>query len=117
MRTELSGLKAREKELKAELGSLANIVPLAELRVNVARLEQEHKECQGRLSKLQSEADDTAVSISRQVMDRVERDWKIWQNQFLVRRRIFFDLWSKCTELLPDNLTQEELEVWIAPFL
>jgi predicted nuclease with TOPRIM domain len=112
LRRELSSLRGREKELKAEVGSLANIVPLEELRTTVARLEQEQMACRERLLKLHSEADNTTVSISPQEMDRVEREWKTWQKHCLVRKRIFFDLWSKCTEVLPYDMTKEEFQVW-----
>jgi hypothetical protein len=111
MHTELSALKAREKELKAELGSLANVVPLTELRSSVACLEQERRECQERLFRLQGEVNDSAISTSPSELDRMERDWKTWQKHCLVRKKIFFDLWSECTEIAPNNMTKQELQV------
>jgi 26S proteasome regulatory subunit, ATPase 3, interacting protein len=85
---------------------------LTELRTIVTHLEGSHRDFQERLSKLQSNAD----GICPQKLDRVEREWKTWQKHCLTRKKIFFDLWSKCTEILPEDMTKEELQVWMLPF-
>lgn len=108
MQNDLSTLKAREKELREELATVCAIIPMPELRDSVSKLEEEKASSLNRLSKLQGEQ---TVCISAEEITRVEKEWKTWQGHVQTRRRIFSELWAKCTEVLPEDTTEEDLKV------
>lgn len=104
----LSEMKDREKELREQLVTISAIIPMNQLREQVAQLEEEKQLSVERLSKLHG--DETAC-MSIEEMTRIDDDWKTWQRHVQRRKRICHDLWRNCTEVLPDDTTEEELRV------
>lgn len=108
LQNELTVYKSREKELRAELLALSAKVPIAELRQDVCVLEKEKESFLMRLSKIQTEV---VKPIGMEEKTRVEMSWKKWQRHRNTRKRICRDLWSRCTEVLPEDTTEEYL--WV----
>ncbi|KAL1962789.1 hypothetical protein VTN77DRAFT_9158 [Rasamsonia byssochlamydoides] len=107
IQNELSDVKIREKELREKLAVVCAIIPMTELCDSVSKLEEEKAASLDRLSKLQEQG---TVCISVEEMTRVEKEWKTWQNHVQTRRRIFHELWARCTEVLPEDTTEEDLK-------
>jgi 26S proteasome regulatory subunit (ATPase 3-interacting protein) len=108
IQNDLSALKVREKELREELADVSAIIPIAELCESVSKLEEEKASSLDRLSKIQEEG---TVCVSVEELTQVDNEWKKWQNHVQTRRRIFYELWARCTEVLPDDTTEEDLKV------
>src|SRR5712664_782156 len=108
LQNDLTAYRAHEKELRAELSALSAKVPIAELRQEVRMLEKEKESCLMRFSKIQTEA---VKPVGVEEKTHVEMSWKKWQIHYNTRRRICRDLWSRCTEVLPDGTTEEDL--WV----
>lgn len=58
---------------------------------------------------------DSSVQVSPKEQAEVEREWKRWQKQVIVRRRICRDMWMKCSEVVSEGMTREELWVCASP--
>lgn len=108
---QLTTLKASEKKARAGLATLDAKPRLSDLRRDLGRLEEEQKAIQARLTALR---DDDSVSISPAERVKLEQEWKQWQHHARVRRRICRDLWMRCSEVLPDNMTSQELWVRVS---
>jgi len=109
LQDELAAHKASEKSLRGELAMLCSKVPISELRQEVSRLEAERAETLGRLAKLRNDDDGALVSAEQRA--QVEREWKEWRKHVHVRKKICRDLWERCTEVLPEDTTKEDL--WV----
>ncbi|KAL2219051.1 Tat binding protein 1-interacting protein-domain-containing protein [Thermoascus aurantiacus ATCC 26904] len=107
LQDELAAHKASEKSLRGELAMLCSKVPISELRQEVSRLEAERAETLGRLAKLRNDDDGALVSAEQRA--QVEREWKEWRKHVHVRKKICRDLWERCTEVLPEDTTKEDL--------
>ncbi|KAL5332814.1 Tat binding protein 1-interacting [Aspergillus crustosus] len=99
-------IKGKEKKLQAELNSITAIPLLSELQLEIRKLEEENKSLGARLAAVHG---DGSENITPQEKEAVRKDWKVWQNQNKVRAGICQDLWRKCSETLPENMTREEL--------
>jgi len=106
LQNDLTACRAREKGLRAELSALSAKVPIAELRQEVSMLEKEKESCLMRFSKIQTEA---VKPVGVEEKTHVEMSWNKWQRHYNIRRKICRDLWSRCTEVLPDDTTEEDL--------
>lgn len=93
--------------MRAELATLRSKPLLSELRQDIGRLEKEKESMLARLDKLHRQ--DTSVSLEERA--EIEREWKCCQRQVNVRRRICRDMWMKCSEVVPEGMTREEL--WV----
>lgn len=109
---QLSSYKNREKELKLELSRMGATIPLAELEQNVSKLEDETSSILLRLKELCN--DDTA-EFSMEEKIQTEKEWKIWQRHAAVRKRICRHLWERCTEVMAEDTTREDL--WVSTIL
>lgn len=101
-------LKTKEKQVRAELAEFSARPLLSELRGDIARMKEEKETVSAQLASLgagESEA------VSPEERAAVEKEWKYWQKQAHVRRRICRDLWRSCSEVRPENMTAEELRV------
>jgi 26S proteasome regulatory subunit (ATPase 3-interacting protein) len=112
LQDKFSTMKCREKELRERLVALSAIISIKQLREQVAQLEKEKQSFLERLSKIQAE---TTARIGIEETTRIDDDWKTWQHHVQHRKRIFHDLWRNCTEVLPDDTTEEELRVCRLP--
>lgn len=54
-----------------------------------------------------------AAVVGSEERAEVEREWKRWQRQVAVRRRICRELWDRCSEVVPEGVTREELWVCV----
>lgn len=108
LREEIAGGKTREKALKAELATLNSRVSTADLRQGVLKLEAEKGEMSVRLSAMCNRA---VQPVSVEEKARVDKEWKVWKRHMNVRKRICRDLWDRCTEVLPEDTTKEDL--WV----
>lgn len=104
---QLTTLKAEDKRVRSELAEFGSRPLLSELRADVARLQKEKEEILAGLASLGE--DESAVSPEEQ--QAVENEWKYWQRQAHVRRRICNELWERCSEVVPEDMTREELKV------
>ncbi|KAL1851793.1 hypothetical protein Plec18170_006096 [Paecilomyces lecythidis] len=103
---QLASYKNREKELKWELSRMGATIPLAELEQNASKLEDETSSILLRLKELCN--DDTA-EVSMEEKIQTEKEWKIWQRYAAVRKRICRQLWERCTEVMAEDTTREDL--------
>ncbi|OJJ84108.1 putative TBP interacting domain protein [Aspergillus glaucus CBS 516.65] len=103
----LATLKTDEKNARAELATLRSKPLLSELRQDIDRLETEKESMLARLDEFHGR--DSSVQVSPEERAEVEREWKRWQRQVNVRRRICRDMWMKCSEVVPEGMTREEL--------
>ncbi|KAL2003583.1 hypothetical protein VTN02DRAFT_3249 [Thermoascus thermophilus] len=111
LQDKLAAYKASEKAMRGELAVLCAKVPISELRQEVSKLEVERAETLDRLAKLRSSDndDDNSVPVSAEQRAKVEREWKEWRKHAHVRKKICRDLWERCTEVLPEDTTKEDL--------
>lgn len=97
--------------MRGELAVLCAKVPISELRQEVSKLEVERAETLDCLAKLRSSDDDNSFPVSAEQRAKVEREWKEWRKHVHVRKKICRDLWERCTEVLPEDTTKEDL--WV----
>lgn len=105
---QLSTLKTNEKRAKSELAEFQARPLLSELHHDIGRLKEDKD---GMLASLANLSGSETMAISPEAKEAVEKEWKYWQRHANVRRRICCDLWRKCSEVLPENMTGEELKV------
>ncbi|EYE96298.1 putative TBP interacting domain protein [Aspergillus ruber CBS 135680] len=103
----LTTLKNNEKNARAELVTIRSKPLLSELRQDIDRLEKEKDSMLARLDEFHGR--DSSVQVSPKEQAEVEREWKRWQKQVIVRRRICRDMWMKCSEVVSEGMTREEL--------
>ncbi|KAL4783950.1 Tat binding protein 1-interacting protein-domain-containing protein [Aspergillus varians] len=106
LQEQLPSLKENEKKIQGEFNSLSAIPLLSELRIEVENLEEEKESLVTRLAKVHG---DGSTHVSPQEKEDVRKAWKIWSNHARVRAQICRDLWRRCSETLPENVTREEL--------
>ncbi|KAL2816832.1 Tat binding protein 1-interacting protein-domain-containing protein [Aspergillus cavernicola] len=106
LQEQLPSLKEKEKRMQAELNSLNAIPLLSELRDEIQKLEAEKKSLSARLAKVHGEGE---AHVSPKEKEETRKNWKLWQGHASVRARICRDLWRRCSEKLPENMTQDEL--------
>lgn len=108
LQNHLSSLKADEKIALAALAGFEAKPQISGLRQDIQRLEQERDAMQARLAEQHGDM----VNLPAEERDKLEHDWERWQRYATVRRRICLEIWSKCTEVLPDGTTPQEL--WVS---
>ncbi|GLI77073.1 hypothetical protein PoHVEF18_005356 [Penicillium ochrochloron] len=106
LQEELSTIKANEKKARAALAALEAKPRLSTLREDIRQLQEERDAAQARLGKLY---DDDQPQISPEARAQLERDWKQWKNHATIRRRICRELWGRCSEVLPEDMTASQL--------
>ncbi|KAL3470195.1 Tat binding protein 1-interacting protein-domain-containing protein [Aspergillus californicus] len=106
LKEQIPSLKEKEKKVQADLNSLNAIPLLSELCSEIERLEAEKESFSARLAKACGEGE---AHVSLKEKEAARKDWKFWQAQAIVRARICRDLWRKCSETVPENMTREEL--------
>lgn len=109
LQDQLSTIKANEKRARAALAALEAKPRISDLQQQTQRLEEEREGIQAHLG--QRHGDDEA-QISLDERTQLEQEWKQWQRHAAVRRRICRDLWGRCSEVLPEDMTSQEL--WVS---
>ncbi|OQE29767.1 hypothetical protein PENSTE_c002G06050 [Penicillium steckii] len=107
LQEELSLIKAEEKTARSSLSTLKSKPRISELHLDIQRLEKEQMDLQSKLTK--STASSDTIKLSPEQRATLESEWKYWQRQATLRRRICRDLWGRCSEVLPENITASEL--------
>lgn len=108
LRDSIATAKANEKLLRANLISVNATLSTEELRNSVLLLEQEKIEMAIRLHALRS---GNVKPVLPEEKEAVDREWVQWSKKAGVRRKICLELWSFCTEEVPEGKTKEEL--WV----
>lgn len=93
-----------------QLSQLAAQPVLSEVRQDVCRLEEERGALLKRLAQLHGQA---YADVSPEEKARVAADWKQWQRHVNVRKRICRELWGRCSEVVPNDMTRQEFWVCI----
>ncbi|KAJ5573050.1 Chitin synthase activator (Chs3) [Penicillium hetheringtonii] len=106
LQNELSSIKAEEKTARSSLSTLKAIPRIPELRLDIQRLEKEQIDLQTQLTGFTGL---DPIKLSPEERSTLESEWKYWQRQATLRRRICRDLWGLCSEVLPENITASEL--------
>ncbi|GFF53102.1 hypothetical protein IFM51744_08020 [Aspergillus udagawae] len=106
---QLTTLKTNEKKARADLATLSTKPLLSELRHDVGRLEQETQAVSSRLKKIQKR---DSIQVSPEERAKVGKEWRRWNKVTGIRKTICRDLWSRCLEVVPDNVSREEL--WVS---
>lgn len=109
LQEQLPSLKEKDKKMQGELNSINTISLPSELRAEIEKLEKEKGSLIAQLAKSHC---DGSIQVSPLEKVNVRRDWKHWQNQARLRAQICRDIWRKCSETLPENMTGEQLWVW-----
>ncbi|KAJ5726462.1 uncharacterized protein N7483_007819 [Penicillium malachiteum] len=110
LQNELTTIKTDDKKVRATLASFEGKPLLSDLRQDIQRLQEERDTLQERLG---DQAASDEVHLSMKERENLENEWKEWQRHATLRRRMCRDLWGRCTEVLPDNMTLSEL--WVSP--
>ncbi|PLB51740.1 TBPIP-domain-containing protein [Aspergillus steynii IBT 23096] len=110
LRQQLDRLKEDEKRAHAELLALSTRPLLCELRRDIDQLE---KEIESTLTHLSRNGELDSGGMPQESLADVSRDWRLWQRHANTRRRICFDLWQRCSEDIPGDMSRDELWVRI----
>lgn len=87
---------------------------LSGLRQDIARLESEEKEVTASL--VSSRENAAAVHIVDDAeRAHIEKEWKRWRGLAVRRERAFRELWARCSEVVPEGMTRDELWVCFIP--
>jgi 26S proteasome regulatory subunit (ATPase 3-interacting protein) len=108
LKAQITTARANEKRLKAELNGLGTRISTCDLRAVVSGLEAEKHALEGGLAPPPSDGIE-AWSLSVDEKERMEQEWRMWQHHVTVRKRIFRDLWERCAEVPPEEMTRAEL--------
>lgn len=106
---QLSVIKADEKRIRATLAVLEAKPRISDLERDIQRLQTEQEALQTQLGNSQVSKE---IPISVEDRSKLEQEWKQWQRHATVRRRICRDLWSQCTEVLPEGTSLQDL--WVS---
>ncbi|KAF9887132.1 hypothetical protein FE257_010507 [Aspergillus nanangensis] len=106
LKGDLTILKSNEKKAREELAVL-NMKPLlAEVRHEIELLEHEKQTMSSRLRQAQ---DETREQVSPEERADTLQQWEYWRKHAISRSRICRDLWQRCSEVAPDDMSREEL--------
>ncbi|KAH8428919.1 putative TBP interacting domain protein [Aspergillus melleus] len=106
LRQQLGRFKEEEKRAHAELLALGTRPLLCELRRDINQLEQD---IQSTLVHLSRDGQVNSGPVSQECLADVSRDWKRWQKHAKARHRICFDMWQRCSEVIPGDMSRDEL--------
>ncbi|KAJ5710752.1 hypothetical protein N7488_004908 [Penicillium malachiteum] len=106
LQNELITLRADEKKVRAAFAAFESKPLFSDLRQDIERLQEERETLQERLGN-QAASDEVPLSVEER--ENLENEWTEWQRHATLRRRMCRDLWGRCTEVLPENMTLPEL--------
>ncbi|KAI7970622.1 hypothetical protein EIK77_004648 [Talaromyces pinophilus] len=108
---QISALKIREKELREMLAKANAVIPLSVLKDQIANLEEKKALLTSQVSTLSAEMQESSSCVCKEDFDRIDLEWRKWHAQVTSRKRIFLEFWSRCTEVLPEDMTPGDLKV------
>lgn len=106
LRETIATAKANEKLLKANLAAVNATVSTDELRSQITVLDVDKVEILDRLRALQS---GDVKPVSAEEKEEANKAWRLWSTNAASRKRICMEMWSYCTEQLPEDQTKEDL--------
>ena len=106
LRESIATAKANEKLLKANLAAVNATVSTDELRSQITVLDVDKLEILDRLGALQS---GNVKPLSAEEKEEASKVWILWSKKAASRKRICMEMWSYCTEQLPEDQTKEDL--------
>ena len=106
LRESITTAKANEKLLKANLAAVNATVSTDELRSQITVLDMKKVEILDRLGSLQS---GNVKPVSTEEKEEANKMWILWSSKAASRKRICMEMWSYCTEQLPEDQTKEDL--------
>lgn len=105
LREETIALKSEEKELRQNLKQGADIIPLPELKANIAEMEKQQAEQEARLKKLQSGSVKPVSAADRR---RVDKAYRRVKTAATARKKIRKEIWSEIEAMLEGPEQQQE---------
>ena len=60
---------------------------------------------------MSAEMQDSGKFVCKEDFDRIDVEWRKWRGQVTARKKIFLELWARCTEVLPEDMTPRDLQV------
>lgn len=108
LRESVAAAKAREKLLKASLATVNATLSSEDLRASIIALELEQTEILARLGPLRR---GSVTPVAPEDKEQAEKLWRQWSRKSASRKRFCMEMWSYCTEELPEGQTKEEL--WV----
>lgn len=103
LRETLPLLRARQKDLRAKLSDLRSMPTTLELRDLIHKLSTQRQEKEAQLDALRN---GKVQRVSKEEMEKAEREWKIWDRTAKVRRKCFLELEAT---LLEAGISKDEL--------
>lgn len=110
----ISALKSREKELRETLAKINGVIPISVLKDQIANLEEKKTLLSSQVSALSLEMQESSNCVCKEDFDRTDLEWRKWHGQVSSRKRIFLEYWTRCTEVLPEDMTSDDLRVQLA---
>ncbi|GAM43599.1 TBP interacting domain protein [Talaromyces pinophilus] len=107
---QISALKIREKDLREMLAKANAVIPLSVLKDQIANLEEKKALLTSQVSTLSAEMQESSSCVCKEDFDRIDLEWRKWHAQVTSRKRIFLEFWSRCTEVLPEDMTPGDLK-------
>lgn len=121
-RDRLAVLRSEERRDKSALVALEAKPTISELRCSIEKLEREKEDIEKYLSLANpvgldeagtgTEAGEEEVELSAEERSDLENEWNKARKQMELRKKICRELWGICTEVLPGNMTREE--IWVS---
>ena len=106
LRESIATTKANEKLLRANLAAVNATVSTDELRSQITVLDMDKLEILGRLGPLQS---GDVKPVSAEEKEDANKGYTLWSKKAASRKQICMEMWSYCTEQLPEDQTKEDL--------
>ncbi|EED14139.1 TBP interacting domain protein, putative [Talaromyces stipitatus ATCC 10500] len=106
----ISILKIREKDLREKLATLNAVIPISVLKDQISNLEEKKTLLISQISTLSAEMEESNSCVCKEDFDQIDQEWRKWHGQVTSRKRIFLEFWSSCTEVLPPDMTPEDLK-------
>ncbi|THC95470.1 hypothetical protein EYZ11_005064 [Aspergillus tanneri] len=103
---QLTRLKGDQKKVQTESVVFCAKPLLSELHDDINHLAQERETILARLSQ---NVERGFRHISKEEKSDIHQDWKSWRRHVSLRSRICRDLWQKCSEVMPGNMSRTEL--------
>ncbi|KAF7590181.1 hypothetical protein BBP40_003202 [Aspergillus hancockii] len=106
LQEQLSTLKSHAKKARVELITLCATPLVPDLRQNINLLEREKERI---IENLTSIKGTNTMHVAAEDKADTEKEWERWQKHVNVRNRVCRDLWRRCLDVVPEDMSREEL--------
>ena len=111
LRESVTTAKANQQLLKANLAAVNARVSTDDIRSQITVLNTDRVKILGRLGSLRS---GDVKPVSAEDKEEADKAWILWSKKAASRKRICMEMWSYCTEQLPEDQTKEDL--WVRDY-